>query len=262
MDPMNMQPENQAVNPGAEVGKLFRSAMRGFNKQDVTEYIDRMARDRRRDAERYGAHIRSLEEERTSTSQELESLRNQVAELVKSSYASNEEKENAQKELETLRGEQETFAAELEDLRREKTALEEKNRELTDRLEKKPETQAPVQDCSGELEAVRQALQEREEELARVRRELDSAKLENSRLQQELESVRNRASSQGSAAALISRVRPHTAQPQNGDSAAMQVRIDRARQCVQEGISECNVLYNEMHRNIERLEEILRNLND
>ena len=252
MDQMNMQPDSQAVPGSAEVGKLFRSALKGFNRQDVTEYIERMARDRRRDAERYGAHIRTQEEERTETTGELESLRNQVAELVKSSYEAGEAKETAERELAE-------FTKELEELRAQKTALETEKTELESRLAAQP---VPVpQDGEDKTASLETALAKKDEELAHTRDELEQERQETARLRKELETLRSRMSAQNGAAALISRVRPHGA-AQAPDNGAMQQRIDRARLCVQEGISECSALYREMHRNIERLEEILRNLND
>lgn len=72
MDTTNLQPENHSAPANGEVGKLFRTALGGFHKQDVTDYIERMARDRRRDAERYSAHIRSLEEERAAAVQDAQ----------------------------------------------------------------------------------------------------------------------------------------------------------------------------------------------
>ncbi len=256
MDHMNLQPENQAAAAGPEVGKLFRSALHGFHKQDVAEYIERMARDRRRDAERYGAHIRSLEEAREAAAEELESLRTQVTDLVREAYTANEAKDEAEKTLESLRGEQETAAAELESLRRTVKTLE----------EEKAAVSAQCGTCtaepSAELEMARQAAAEKEKEIERLRSALELAQRENSRLLQELETARSHVPIQSSGAELINRVRPRAAASQNTDPAAMQVRIDRARQCVQDGISECSALYHEMQRNIERLEEILRNLNE
>lgn len=41
--------------------KLFRTALGGFNKDDVINYLERMARNRKKDADRYAAHIRELE---------------------------------------------------------------------------------------------------------------------------------------------------------------------------------------------------------
>ena len=253
MDQTNMQPENLSSPGTAEVGKLFRSAMHGFNRQDVTEYIERMARDRRRDAERYGAHIRTLEEERAETAGELEKLRGQAAELIKNACEAADAKEAAEKELAAL-------TAELEALRGEKNALEQEKESLAAALSEKAES--GTADLRDELETAKQAAQEKDGELERLRAALDAAKRENERLLRDAETARGRSGVSGGAAALISKVRAHGVSSQNTDSGAMQQRIDRARQCVQEGISECTALYHEMHRNIERLEEILRNLDD
>jgi len=85
--------------------KLFRTALGGFNKDDVINYLERMARNRKKDSERYAAHIRKLEGE-------LEELRNTAADcdmrvdmMPESSRVSVLESENAalRSEIEVLR---------------------------------------------------------------------------------------------------------------------------------------------------------------
>ena len=85
--------------------KLFRTALGGFNKDDVINYLERMARNRKKDTERYAAHIRKLEGE-------LEELRNAAADcdmridvMPESSRVSVLESENAalRSEIEVLR---------------------------------------------------------------------------------------------------------------------------------------------------------------
>ncbi|MEA4823271.1 MAG: hypothetical protein VB111_04055 [Clostridiaceae bacterium] len=55
--------------------KLFRNAMFGFSKEDVLAYLERMARSRRKESERYASHIRNLEASCESLKQELNALR-------------------------------------------------------------------------------------------------------------------------------------------------------------------------------------------
>lgn len=250
MDTTNLQPENNVAPANGEVGKLFRSAMGGFNKQDVTDYIERMARDRRRDAERYSAHIRSLEEERAAAAQDLARLRAQAAELTSESYAARQMKEESERELISLR--------------EANGKLERDVAELTERLaasEKKPEP-----GLTEELDKARRESAGKDGEIRRISAALAAMEQEKNRLERELETVRRRPapSAQNAAqggAELMNRMRTRAPATAN-EVAAMRSRIERARQCAREGISECHSLYNEMRRNIERLEEILRDLND
>ena len=55
--------EMTAEEPQIEYEKLFRSAMFGFHKEDVLSYLERLARTRRKESERYASHIRGLESE-------------------------------------------------------------------------------------------------------------------------------------------------------------------------------------------------------
>ncbi|MCI6908078.1 MAG: hypothetical protein SO063_08480 [Eubacteriales bacterium] len=48
-------------NPEIAYEKLFRTALFGFSKEDVLAYLERLARARRKENERYASHIRSLE---------------------------------------------------------------------------------------------------------------------------------------------------------------------------------------------------------
>ena len=247
MDTTNLQPENNVAPATGEVGKLFRSALGGFHKQDVTDYIERMARDRRRDAERYSAHIRSLEEEKTASAQEITRLRTQVAELTSESYAAREAKEEKERELLLLHETNER--------------LEQDVAKLKERLAEQEKKQVP-DGLTEALETARRELQAKEEQVQKLSAALAQEK---SRFEQELEVARRRPISQSvpqqsNGAELMSRVRMKPAS--SSEVAAMRNRIERARQCAREGIAECHSLYNEMRRNIERLEEILRDLND
>ena len=248
MDTTHLQPETQTAPASGEVGKLFRSAVRGFHKQDVTEYIERMARDRRRDAERYSAHIRSLEEERTATAQDLAALRAQTAKLTSEAYAARQEKEENEHELVILR--------------EANGKLEHDVAELTRKLETFQETAVPEK-AAAELEKVRGEAAEKDEKIVKLSAALQDAQREKVRLERELEALRRRqvpSAAQGGTE-LMNRVRSK-APTQANELAAMRSRIERARQCAKEGLSECHSLYHEMRRNMERLEEILRDLND
>ena len=253
MDTTNLQPENNVAPANGEVGKLFRSALGGFNKQDVTDYIERMARDRRRDAERYSAHIRSLEEERAASAQEISRLRAQAAELTSESYAARQAKEETEHEMLVLREANEK--------------LERDVAELNERLAEQEKTPRPADGLVEALEAARCESAAKDEELRKLSAAMEALELEKSRVSRELETLRRRpavsgqASVQGGGAELMSRVRTKAPASAN-EVAAMRSRIERARQCAREGITECNSLYQEMRRNIERLEEILRDLND
>lgn len=249
-----MDTTNVQANENADYGQLFRVSLRGFNREDVTDYIGRMARDRRRDAERYGAHIRAIEEERAAAVQELESLRAE-AETMRTSLA---EAGSGGESLKT----------ELADLRAENEELRARVAELEDR----PDQAA---DMGEELDRARRSSDEKTGEITRLSAVLDVLEQENARLAQELETVRERAAApaQEGGAELINRVRarnaaapqavtPPAVPAQEREIEAMQERIERARRRVQEDIAECSLLYDEMHRNIERLEAILRNLVD
>ncbi|MBE6929569.1 MAG: hypothetical protein E7463_04750 [Ruminococcaceae bacterium] len=84
--------------------KLFRTALGGFNKDDVINYLERMARNRKKDTERYAAHIRKLESE-------IESLKAGMPETVRTELPGDNsrlsvlESENAalRSEIEVLR---------------------------------------------------------------------------------------------------------------------------------------------------------------
>lgn len=252
MDTTNLQPENNVAPANGEVGKLFRSALGGFNKQDVTDYIERMARDRRRDAERYSAHIRSLEEERAASAQEISRLRAQAAELTGESYAARQEKEEASREMLVLREANEK--------------LEQDVAGLNARLAEQEKTPPPADGLTEALETALRESAAKDEEICKLSVAMEALELEKSRMARELETLRRRPAvsgqaSQGGGAELMSRVRTKAPASAN-EVAAMRSRIERARQCAREGITECNSLYQEMRRNIERLEEILRDLND
>lgn len=251
MDTTNLQPENTIAPATGEVGKLFRSALGGFHKQDVTDYIERMARDRRRDAERYSAHIRSLEEEKTASAQEIARLRTQAAELTSDSYAAREAKEEIERELLLLRETNEKLTQDVG--------------KLEARLAEQEKTPAPDNGITEALEKERRASQEKDEQIRKLSAALEAMEEEKSRLTRELETFRRRPvpvpPQQSGGAELMNRVRMKPSAASN-EVAAMRNRIERARQCAREGIAECHSLYNEMRRNIERLEEILRDLND
>ena len=253
MDTTNIQPENNVAPANGEVGKLFRNALGGFNKQDVTDYIERMARDRRRDAERYSAHIRSLEEERAASAQEISRLRAQTAELTSESYAARHAKEETEREMLVLREANEK--------------LEQDAAELQARLAEREETPSPADGLMEALEAARREAAEKDQEVCRLSAAMEALEIEKSRMERELEMLRRRpavsgqAAAQSSGAELMNRVRTKPSVSAH-EVAEMRSRIERARQCAREGISECNSLYQEMRRNIERLEEILRDLND
>ena len=151
MDTTNLQPENTIAPATGEVGKLFRSALGGFHKQDVTDYIERMARDRRRDAERYSAHIRSLEEEKTASAQEIARLRTQAAELTSDSYAAREAKEEIERELLLLRETNEKLTQDVD--------------KLEARLAEQEKTPAPDNGITEALEKERRVSQEKDEKI-------------------------------------------------------------------------------------------------
>ena len=116
------------------------------------------------------------------------------------------------------------------------------------------------------LETARRENAAKDEEIRKLSAALEALEREKTRMTRELETLRRRPAVSGQAVAqggadLMNRVRVKPSASAY-DVAAMRSRIERARQCAREGISECNSLYQEMRRNIERLEEILRDLND
>lgn len=253
MDTTNLQPENHSAPANGEVGKLFRTALGGFHKQDVTDYIERMARDRRRDAERYSAHIRSLEEERAAAVQDAAALRAQAAERTSELYAAQQAKEDGERERMVLRETNEKLERDVAD--------------LTGRLSAYEKESASADGMAEELKKVQLACAEKDEEIRKLAAALETEKREKARLSQSLETARRHTvpygqnAAQSGGAELMNRVRTKTPAT-TSEVAAMRSRIERARQCAREGLAECNSLYNEMRRNIERLEEILRDLND
>lgn len=251
MDNTQYQAENNVAPSDGEVGKLFRSAVRGFHRQDVTNYIERLARDRRRDAERYSAHIRSLEEERTQMTQELSHLRTQTAELNNEVFVMRNTWDEREMEIDTLK----TANAELSAANE---ILAAQVAELQDKLA--AQEAVPVPDPTALAEAETK-LAERDREIAELKAALDAAAAEKMQLSHEAEMTRRRSTSVGGSADLMNRVRGNKNVPQ-GEVADYRRRIERARQSAEAGIVESNSLYQEMRRNIARLEEILQSLND
>lgn len=247
MENTQYQAENNVAPSDGEVGKLFRSAVRGFHRQDVTNYIERMARDRRRDAERYSAHIRSLEEERTQMTQELSHLRTQTAELNNEVFVMRNSWDEREMELTTLKSANAELSAANETLSAQVAELQEKLAE---------QAAVPMVDPAA-LARAEETLALRDQEIAALKAALDAA--EKAQPSRDVDPSRRR-STVGSAD-LMNRVRSQKTAPQ-GEVADYRRRIERARQSAEAGIVESNSLYQEMRRNIARLEEILQSLND
>lgn len=251
----NLKPETGAVPASGETGQLFRSALGGFNKQDVTDYIERMSRDRRRDAERYSAHIRSLEEELTINSGENAKLRSGAAEYTRETYKAKEEKAEAEKLLAVSESKNDTLTRELA--------------KLTEQLDKYKEAamsdNAAVSVANEKLSA---ELAVKDDEIKRLYIVIETLEKDKAKLENELEILARRTltlpkpEAESAGAALIRKVSPRsTSSPSRDELDIMRGRIERARQRAEEGLSECTSLYAEMKRNVERLEEILRDLN-
>ena len=62
---------NVSQEPEVSYEKLFRSAMFGFNKEDVLSYLERIARTRRKESDRYTSHVHNLEASIDHLNQEL-----------------------------------------------------------------------------------------------------------------------------------------------------------------------------------------------
>ena len=70
-----MEENRESVSQEQEVSyeKLFRTAMFGFNKEDVLSYLERIARTRRKESDRYASHVHNLEASIDQLNQELAS---------------------------------------------------------------------------------------------------------------------------------------------------------------------------------------------
>ncbi len=81
-----------------EFGRLFRTAFRGFNRQDVVECIARLTRDREREKENAQIQIRELEDAKNQLSLDLAAARKINADLTAQLYQAQALTERAQAE--------------------------------------------------------------------------------------------------------------------------------------------------------------------
>lgn len=100
---------------------VFRSAFRGFNKQDVLEYIDRMQAAAARNLENAEARAREAEERSTELTAEVRTLRAQVQETEE---ASQTELQSTKEQNEKLTALAQMYKRELVQLRDKLTATE------------------------------------------------------------------------------------------------------------------------------------------
>ena len=98
---------NVSQEPEVSYEKLFRSAMFGFNKEDVLSYLERIARTRRKESDRYTSHVHNLEASIDHLNQELSARQAPAAAEAESVLAS----ENA-----ALRSENEMLKIRLAEL--------------------------------------------------------------------------------------------------------------------------------------------------
>lgn len=104
---MDENRELQQPETDGEFGRLFRTAFRGFNRQDVVECIARLTRDREREQENAQIRIRELEEARDQLSQDLADARKNSAELTAKLYQAQAQTEAAQAELSQVKADAE-----------------------------------------------------------------------------------------------------------------------------------------------------------
>jgi len=96
MEENKMVPQQEETG---EFGKLFRTAFRGFHKQDVIECIARLTRDKNREKEADEIRIRELDDRCAQLTEELNAARKINADLTAQLYQARADREAAQAEL-------------------------------------------------------------------------------------------------------------------------------------------------------------------
>jgi DNA repair exonuclease SbcCD ATPase subunit len=225
MDQNNLHTDAAAAGMDAEPGRIFRKATRGYNRDDVAAYIERMSRDRRRDAERYSAHIRSLEEHLETATSETARLRAETVEAKSEAMAAQSRAEESAAELAVITGKNDK-------LRRQAAELNEKL--------------AAANADGGKIDELRAELRRSEDEIERLRAEL-SAREYRRPAPSGAEAPRRRTL----FGSEIVRSRTH------GD-AELRTKLERARIGIRDSIYECSAQSDELRLKLEQLEDLLR----
>lgn len=150
----------------AAYGKLFRNALGGFNKDDVLNYLEKAAKSRRKETERFENHVQKLET-RVSDLQAALTEQEKIQERTEQKLA--EANANPQG-LETLRAQLESLILENENLKAEntvaRTSAEKSGDEaaaaiaaLREELEKVRAESASLHNAASEAEMLRVELE-------------------------------------------------------------------------------------------------------
>jgi len=257
---------NGADAPAAQ-GKLFRKSVNGFNRQDVMEYIEHMVRDRRRDAERYSAHIRSMDEEQNALKEDSKALEIRIMELTRDLEEAREKLEANERDAESLITENDTLneklrgaLAELDALksadRAEDKPSEEKETASPEIKETKTQTESPrvYDDAPRDGSDYREKLESLIAELSEMRRVNESYE----RGFPEKPAPERRG---GAVADVIRRVQEKPQGLSPGNLRAIRSRMYRLRNRTRDGIEECASLYEELLRDLDTIEELLKEQN-
>ena len=243
--------ENNAGAPG----KIFRNAMNGFNRQDVTEYIEHMAQDRRRDAERYSAHIRSMDDEHAALKEEMRDLESRFAQLAGEAVELQERLDASFRHAEFLKNANESLNGELRALSAELAALKSVE---SGRHDETPPASVPVSTPPSHA-GVRGEDSGRDEAWGHYEERLEAliAELEEMR---DTVPERDRGSDgrKSGVANMIRRTRENAVGPAD-NLEAVRVRMMRLRSRTKDTIVGCSSLCEELLSELDAVEELLKN---
>ncbi len=256
-----------------DYGKLFRpSVVGGFNKQDVLNYIDRMAKKRKKDEERYSEHIRDLENERDGLDAILQSTR---ADAEKSEAECSEAKAELTALREKLKLSEEFTEAVKEELDLVQSKLDESERKLKELSAKYDESTLTIENLKKEGSTALQVSQptsestpenssmlerrcaELEEKLRRYEvermkiNEVEETAYKNAK-KIEAEAIDYQKKMKNEINENISRM--------NSTLNAMTERIDNAMRCVNIELNDFNSRYSALRQNVTTLLGMLQSL--
>lgn len=108
----------------------FRSALGGFNRRDVTHYIEQAAREQREQLAELSARLAQKEEENAALKAQLEGAQSQSGDLADQEAKMRASLEESTQSLTRLRGEMKTTQTQLAVAKRELAGLQEKVAQL------------------------------------------------------------------------------------------------------------------------------------
>ena len=238
-----------------DYGKLFRvSVVGGFNKQDVLDYIEKTAKKRKKDEERFSEQIKAFENESEGLAAGLQAARADAQEYensfrsVKAEYDALSEKLKLSDEfMEAVKEELDTVQAKLSETETKLAETEKKYDEsiITIAMLK---TKANASEKVAELEAKCAAL--------------EAALSENNKLAAEVaqvtaDAVRIRAEAEEYAASV--RIDADEQKEKiSGELKLMYERLENAERCVNVELSDLSGRYQAMRKNISSLIEMIR----